>query len=458
MNRDETAPFTALMLQCGQPARAAEEFAAMYRAWTAGAGQTLPWEKLVSVAGGALPTLEEISGAQLEPDPLGGLAWIVLNGGLGTTMRMTQAKSLVRVRDGRTFLDLITEGAERLRQLHKASLPLIFMNSFATDADTRAALTQKKLPPQAVPRTFCQHSFPRIRLEDKMPLGDPENPENWAPPGHGDLYLALATSGLLAQLLATGHTHLFISNADNLGAYPDPAIYAHLKNTGCAFLLELTPRTGADLKGGALVTVAGVPTLLEAAMVPQGKMDEFTDPARFPAFNTNNVWLDLKELEKLLAAGRLELPVIPNRKTVGGVPVVQLEHALGAAVAHFPRSGGLLVGRSRFAPVKTVEDLLARRSDLFEEGGVAPLTPSKARPPALGVIRITLDPRHYTSVDDLDERIPRVPSLIEAASLTVRGDVRFGDNIKILGDALVENHTPSPLHLPEGLTLGTQPG
>lgn len=458
MSRDETARFTDFMRLGGQPALAVEEFAAMYRAWTKGSGGALAWESITPVAGALLPTLEEVSKAPLGPDPLGGLAWIVLNGGLGTTMKMTIPKSLVPVRDGRTFLDLITESAARLRVRHGAKLPLLFMNSFATDEDTRAALAAMNHTPQEVASTFVQHSFPRIRLADRKPLGGPENPENWAPPGHGDLYLSLATSGLMEKLLGAGYTHLFVSNADNLGAYPDPAIYAYLRREGRKFLLELTPRTEADLKGGALVSVDGVPTLLEAAMVPEGRMDEFTDPLRFPAFNTNNVWLELAELEKILRAGRLELPLIANRKTVAGIPVVQLEHALGAAVAKFPKSGGLLVGRGRFAPVKTVEDLLARRSDCFVEGGDSPLTPSPMRPAGLGVLKITLDPAHYTSVSDLEVRIPHPPSLVNAKSLTVRGDVRFGAGIKIQGDVLVENNGPAQLLLADGLTLGTPSG
>ena len=41
-----------------------------------------------------------------------------LNGGLGTSMGLEKAKSLLEVKDGKTFLDLIAEQIKYTRQKH----------------------------------------------------------------------------------------------------------------------------------------------------------------------------------------------------------------------------------------------------------------------------------------------------------------------------------------------------
>ena len=57
---------------------------------------------------------------------------IKLNGGLGTSMGMDRAKSLLCVRRGLSFLDIIARQVLHLRQKYDVALPLIFMNSFRT--------------------------------------------------------------------------------------------------------------------------------------------------------------------------------------------------------------------------------------------------------------------------------------------------------------------------------------
>ena len=69
-------------------------------------------------------------------------AVIKLNGGLGTSMGMERAKSLLCVRRGLSFLDIIARQVLHLRKEYDATLPLIFMNSFRTSADTMAALAR----------------------------------------------------------------------------------------------------------------------------------------------------------------------------------------------------------------------------------------------------------------------------------------------------------------------------
>jgi len=46
-----------------------------------------------------------------------------LNGGLGTSMGLEKAKSLLEVKDGKTFLDLIAEQVKFTRQKYGSKVP-----------------------------------------------------------------------------------------------------------------------------------------------------------------------------------------------------------------------------------------------------------------------------------------------------------------------------------------------
>src|SRR6476659_11496388 len=84
-------------------------------------------------------------------------AVIKLNGGLGTSMGMDRAKSLLCVRRGLSFLGIIARQVLHLRKEYDATLPLIFMNSFRTSADTMAALARyDELAVAGLPLEFLQ--------------------------------------------------------------------------------------------------------------------------------------------------------------------------------------------------------------------------------------------------------------------------------------------------------------
>ncbi|GAB4260331.1 MAG: UTP--glucose-1-phosphate uridylyltransferase [Deferrisomatales bacterium] len=445
----------------GAPPEAWQEFARMYRAYRTGAAGKIPWGEVEPLREGDLIPLAELGGGDLlrvGRAHRSHLVWIVLNGGLGTSMEMDRAKSLVPVKGELTFLDLIARHVLELRRRWECPVPVVFMHSFATREDSLRALAPYDLPAQResarpLPLDFVQHRFPRIGEADGRPFGRGDEREDWAPPGHGNLYLALRTSGLLEALLDRGYRWAFVSNADNLAASPHLGILGKLAAEGLEFLMEVTRKTAADVKGGTLVRRRGRLELLELAQVPAGHEADFQDVGRFPVFNTNNLWIDLEALRERLEAGTLDLPVIVNRKRVGETPVVQLETAMGAAIGSFPRSAGVLVPRDRFAPVKTTDDLLVRRSDAYVPGREAPLVPNPRRDPALGPPVVRLDPAHYRSVPALDRRIPDPPSLLEARRLEVIGDVRFGTGVVVRGAVRVENAGEEPLAIPDGAVL-----
>jgi len=374
-------------------------------------------------------------------DALSRTAFIRLNGGLGTSMGMQRAKSLLPVRGDLTFLDVIARQVLAARERHGVRLPLVLMNSFRTRDDSLAALAAyPDLPVDGVPQDFLQNRETKLLADDLTPVEWPADPElEWCPPGHGDLYTALQTSGTLEALRAAGFRYAAVANADNLGSAPSAAMAGWFASTGAGFGAEVARRTAADRKGGHLVVRASDHRIVlrETAQIADEDKDAASDIERHLFFNTNNLWLDLDRLADLLAAhdGVLPLPLIRNEKTVDPTDpssprVVQIETAMGAAIELFEDAAVIEVGRERFLPVKTTDDLLRLRSDVYTLGDDGTVRATVPEP------EITLDPDHYRTVADFDARFPHgVPSLVLAESLVVEGDWSFGAAVSVVGHA-----------------------
>ncbi len=387
---------------------------------------------------------------------------IKLNGGLGTSMGMERAKSLLPVRDGLSFLDVIVRQVGSVRARLGVRLPLMFMNSFRTRDDTLAALGRyDDLPVAGLPLDVLQNREPKLLSDDLTPVRWPADPSlEWCPPGHGDLYTALAASGVLSQLLAEGIRYANVSNADNLGASVDERLAGWFADTGGPFAVEVCPRTQADRKGGHLAVRRrdGQLILRDSAQTAAEDADAFADVRRHRYFNTNNLWLDLRALDDVLRRhdGVLGLPLMRNVKTVDPTDktspeVIQIETAMGAAVEVFEGSLAIEVDRSRFLPVKTTNDLLALRSDAYDldEDGAVRLAPGRGEAPY-----VDLDADHYRLLADFDARFPAgPPSLREAESLRVAGDWTFGAGVVVRGDVSVPADG-SPGTIPDGALLG----
>jgi UTP--glucose-1-phosphate uridylyltransferase len=276
-----------------------------------------------------------------------------------------------------------------------------------------------------------------------LPVSWPADPAlEWAPPGHGDLYTALQTSGMLQTLLDAGYHYAFVSNIDNLGAVLDERILAWFASSGAPFAMEVADRTEADRKGGHLARRAddGGLVLREVAQCPDADIDSFQDVGRHRFFNTNTLWIDLRQLAATLAErdGVLGLPMIVNRKTVDpadrdSTPVIQLETAMGAAIGVFEGAAALRVPRTRFAPVKATSDLLVLRSDAYSLSNDARLIP-EVEP--LPLVTLSDD---YKLIGDFDARFPSgPPSLVECRRLALEADVRFGAGVRVVGDVVLD--------------------
>ncbi len=461
---DAFAAFETKMNAAGAPRIAVEAFRQSYERLHTGESGWILEAEIEPVAD--LQTLDAIEA--LRPDGERALARCVaikLNGGLATSMGMTRAKSLLEARDGLSFLEIIVRHILHLRKALGAELPLLFMNSFRTREDCLAALATHPALNGHLAVDFLQHRVPKVDAETLSPAVWPNNPElEWCPPGHGDLYPALASSGMLAALLERGFEYAFVSNADNLGATVDPRVLGLLAEQRLPFLMEVTERTHGDRKGGHLARRKddGRLTLRESAQCAPEDRDAFENVVRHRYFNTNNLWVHLPALDTALreSGGGMSLPVIQNRKHVDprdptSPAVVQLETAMGSAISVFDRARALAVPRDRFAPVKTTGDLLALRSDAYrlsDDYRVLAAPGSRA-----DELRIDLDPEHFGRVDDFERRFPAgPPSLWACTGLRVRGDVHFGAGIRCIGDAAVEHEGTEPLRLPDGTELGAR--
>ncbi len=66
--------------------------------------------------------------------------------------------------------------------------------------------------------------------------------------------------------------------------------------------------------------------LLEVAQVPKDNIEDFKSVKKFNVFNTNNLWISLPAVQRVIEEGTLDMEVIVNPKTLdGGVNVIQLE-------------------------------------------------------------------------------------------------------------------------------------
>ncbi|HWC86245.1 MAG TPA: UTP--glucose-1-phosphate uridylyltransferase [Solirubrobacteraceae bacterium] len=429
------------MRAAGQPEGAIRAFRSAYERLVAGESGMLPSDELEPV--GDVPTLEEL--AEVDgASALEHVAVIKLNGGLATTMGLRSPKSLLEARDGKSFLDIIIGQTLALRCRHDVRLPLVLMDSTATQEETLRALRAHPELGDDLPPDFLQSMIPKLDPETLAPVSWPPEPAlEWCPPGHGDVYGALERSGMLAALLERGLRYAMLSNADNLGAALEPRIAAHMATKGMPFLMEVVEGTEADRKGGHIARrrADGQLVLRETAQTPPEDLDSFRDYRRWRYYNTNNLWVDLRALAATLEESRgvLELPLIVNRKTVDprdpdSPPVLQLESAMGAAIGSFAGAELLLVPRTRFVPVKTTDDLLVLRSDVYSLSEDMRVVPERERLPF-----VELDSRFYKLLDDFEARFPAgPPSLVKADRLVVRGDVTFGPDVVVRGTADVE--------------------
>lgn len=381
-----------------------------------------------------LPRYEELQGSDAH---LSELAMVKLNGGLGTSMGLEKAKSLISIKKKLSLLDITAMQVKRFSKKIGRAFPLVLMNSFKTSEDSLEALQEHSLT-QDLPFEFLQSKVPKVEVASGLPAKFAPNPElEWCPPGHGDIYLSLLESGILEDFRKTGIKYLFVSNIDNLGATVNLKVLQYFAQSGAPFLMEVTRRTEADKKGGHLAQdQSGRLLLRELAQCPEADIESFQNIEKHRFFNTNNLWLNLEKVSDKLAS--LSLPLIVNRKTVNpseaeSEPVIQTESAMGAAIGVFDGALALEVPRTRFVPVKKTSDLLLVRSDLYQLTQDFELKAQKKALP-----NITLS-KEFKFLADFERRFPGSIGLNRCESLKIEGDFLFQDDVEFVGHIDLKN-------------------
>lgn len=431
-----------------------EDFHSLFLRFTKDSKSKIDWSKIKSLSDEKIIPYSKLTEASPSgtKDLLDKLCVLKLNGGLGTSMGCVGPKSAIEVRGDLTFLDLTVRQIEYLNQAHRSNVPLILMNSFNTDEETKKII-QKYANHEVNIVTFNQSRYPRISKESLLPLPThyDDDKELWFPPGHGDLYESLVRTGTLDSLIAQGKEYLFVSNIDNLGATVDLAILQHFADSGSEFIMEVTDKTRADVKGGTLVDYEGSVRLLEIAQVPSEHVEDFKSVSKFKIFNTNNLWINLKAIKRVVEKKELELEVIVNPKTTdNGVKVIQLETAVGAAIKHFKGSHSVNVPRSRFLPVKGTSDLFLVQSDLFSlYHGTLVMSPLRQFQ-TVPLIKLGSE---FTKVKHYLSRFASIPRILELDHLTVTGDVYFGSNVTLKGTVIIVANHGSRIDIPSGSIL-----
>ena len=409
------------------------------------------WSEISSPTGKSIIDYSKLEtpGRRQSKELLSQLAVCKLNGGLGTSMGCVGPKSTIVVKDGKSFLDLIVAQIQVLNGEFDTDVPLILMNSFNTDQDTKKVV--QKYNGQLDIITFQQNRFPRLRRDSLLPLVKVSREETASyPPGHGDLFFSIMQFGILDRLIDQGKRYLYVANADNLGASVDLRILSLLSKAKAPYIMEVTDKTRADVKGGTLVkTKKSALRLLEIAQVPDQYKEEFKSVKKFKIFNTNNIWMDLIALKEKLQNDALCLDLIVNHKIVDRIPVIQLESTIGSGINSFQGSLAIRVPRIRFLPVKKTNDLLLVQSNLFiEKDGMLRKNPDRQFD---GIPLVRLGDC-FGTVQEYQERFGTIPDILELDLLTVVGNVHFGKHITLKGNVILVCDGDE-LHIPHNAVL-----
>ncbi|KAF2404497.1 UTP-glucose-1-phosphate uridylyltransferas-like protein [Trichodelitschia bisporula] len=419
-------------------------------------GSVLDWNRIAPPQPGQVVEYSDLANSEAV-DYLNKLAVVKLNGGLGTSMGCVGPKSVIEVRDGMSFLDLSVRQIEYLNRTYNVNVPFVLMNSFNTDADT-ANIIKKYEGHNIDILTFNQSKYPRVLKDSLLPV--PQSADSpisdWYPPGHGDVFESLYNSGILDQLIDRGIEIIFLSNADNLGAVVDLRILQHMVDAKAEYIMELTDKTKADVKGGTIINYEGSVRLLEIAQVPKEHVNEFKSIKKFKYFNTNNIWLNLRAIKRVVENNELAMEIIPNAKSIpadkkgeADISVIQLETAVGAAIRHFKNACGVNVPRRRFLPVKTCSDLMLVKSDLYTlQHGQLVIDPNRFGPAPL--IKLGSD---FKKVSSFQARIPSIPKIVELDHLTITGAVNLGRNVTLKGTVIIVATEGQTIDIPPGSIL-----
>jgi len=248
-----------------------------------------------------------------------------------------------------------------------------------------------------------------------------------------------------------GKKYLFVSNVDNLGATVNFNILKYVAKNDIDFLMEVTDKTRADIKGGTLIKYSGAIKLLEVAQVPKQHIPEFQSIKKFKIFNTNNLWIKISAIADVVKSGKLkDIDIIANPKTVRGTNIIQLETAAGAAIQFFNNARGINVPRNRFLPVKATSDLFILQSDLYSiHDGTLIMNPLRPYP-SVPIVKLG---QNFKNVSDYQRRLGGKVNILELDQLTISGDVTLGRDVVLKGTVIIVANDGCRIDIPNNAVL-----
>lgn len=165
------------------------------------------------------------------------------------------------------------------------------------------------------------------------------------PCGHGDLFPALVSSGILERFVGAGGKYVAIVNVDNIAAALDPVIIGRHILAGKKVSCEVVKRSSRD-SGGVLCNVNNSLQILEDFKI------HGVDAKAFQWLNTNsfviNADIDLKPLGS--AWNRVQ-------KNINENIIIQHERLLQEITAAYDTSYLFVERSERFVPIKSSADL-----------------------------------------------------------------------------------------------------
>jgi len=320
--------------------------------------QAPPADALAPLPSSGTTEHDELRRLGLDAIARGELAVCVLNGGMATRFGGV-VKGVVEVRDGRSFLGLAVDNARALAAEAGGRIPVMLMNSFATDASTKEHFEANGnfgADPADIEH-FTQFVQLRMTRDGELFRRDDGSLAPFGP-GHGDFAPAIRAAGTLRRFLDSGGKYVFVRNVDNLGALADPAVLGHHIRSGCQTTCELAPKRPGD--------VGGAPYLYKdrVQLVEQLRYRAGFDAGIVDVFNCNTMTFDAAAIDREFELGRYFV-----EKTVDGRKAVQIEHLIGEMTAHLT-TNWLQIQRdgadSRFLPIKKPEELQTLRPAIDE--------------------------------------------------------------------------------------------
>jgi len=282
--------------------------------------------------------LPEPSSKERVKELLNKLVVVQLNGGLGTAMGMHGPKSVLQLvkkaqyPTALTFLDCKVMHIEHLNNEYDVDIPLVLMNSFNTDEDSKK-IVQKYSGRRVSIHTFVQSKFPLMYRDTcaPVPTGNSDK-DHWYPPGSGEVFNCIQRSGLLDFFVSKGKDYIFITNVENLGATVDTKILEYFAISQLEYLLEVTNRISTDNTGGLPIRYKDNNVhILEMQQIPPEIYGKF-GVTNFKYWNTNNIWVKIGAVQSKLKEGILDIDFTVKERSVNGRSVMQIETPASMAI------------------------------------------------------------------------------------------------------------------------------